>query len=320
MCSGDHVRERIEGVVRMPHLDVDRVLLRTRGAPGREVVHVVEDQPRSGNGLPCGGDQVDERLGDVDGHTVGSHRPLRVAVLVEVEPVEPDRIDRRGELAGEAGLPVLGGRVDEEEEVAERIGSAARRQQGIVPPVAPLLRADRVHRGVAQRPGADRLDRVRQRPHGVERNGLAERIVVEFAAAEQVGMAVRPVVELDVGEVQAAHGVGEAGRVASGAEVHGEAVPHPRFGTDEHRGARHGIRGLQLDAVAAGRQCPEADVAAPVHDPRDLVAQAPHRDRAARVAADLDDDLVAGLVAPPVGQQFGHGHPFSAPAARPCTK
>ena len=50
------VGERLQGHLRSPRFDVDRVLRRARGEAGGEVVDVVEDEPALGQGLSRGAD------------------------------------------------------------------------------------------------------------------------------------------------------------------------------------------------------------------------------------------------------------------------
>ena len=147
--TGGHACERLQRHDRLPRLDVDRVLGRCCGVPGGEVVDVVEDEAAVGQCLPHFVDQARKGGGDIDGGPVGCARVLWVAVLIQVEAVEADRVDRGGEIGGEVCQPLRGCRVEDEEEVAERVGFACRAEKRMLLPVGPFVRPDGVHRRVS---------------------------------------------------------------------------------------------------------------------------------------------------------------------------
>jgi hypothetical protein len=63
-----------------------------------------------------------------------------------------------------------------------------------------------------------------QEPDGVQRHRLTECVVVGLSPTEQVGMPICPVAELDPGQVQATHVVGEGVKVPPRAVVDHEPV------------------------------------------------------------------------------------------------
>ena len=241
--------------MRGPGLDVHGVLGEHGGAPGREVVDVVEDEAARGQPGTCGFDDADERRRNVDPCAVVPHRPARVAVLVEVEPVEPDRRHRAGEVVDEVVEPLRRCRIDEGEELSERVGRSVGLLQRQVSPARPLGRADAVHRGVSERRHAGRTEAFDQTSHGRQRDGVAERVVVPFATADQIGVAVGPVVALHRGQVEPPGMLDHLADVAVGAVVGDEPVAQAPARGRRHlnRRAHHRVADRQLDSEAAGR-------------------------------------------------------------------
>ena len=122
---------------------------------------------------------------------------LRIAVLVEVEAVEAEPSRGPADRRGSAPPPRIG-RVDEPQEIAETV----RRPDGVSSAAydqRPFVVADTVDGGVSERVARRPVHRLDQSADARQRDRLLERVVVVLAAAEQVGMPVRPVVELHVG-------------------------------------------------------------------------------------------------------------------------
>ena len=139
----------MQGQLRGPGLDIDGILLRPcRGHRG-EVVDVVEDEVGLGQRSTDTLEHRHERVGDIDIGTVGADGPLGVAILVEMEAVEAERLGGLAEIGSEVGEPVGCRRIEDEQEIAERIGLAIRLEQRLVLPAVPFLRADRIDRRVA---------------------------------------------------------------------------------------------------------------------------------------------------------------------------
>ena len=253
--AGDHRRERAERDVRRPRLDVHGVLGERGGAPRREIVDVVEDEAARGQAGTCGFDDADERRRNVDPGAVVAHRPAWVAVLVEVEAVEPDRRHGAGEVVDEVVEPLRRRRVDEGEEVSERVGRSVGLLQRQMAPSWPLGRADAVHRGVPERRHSGRPEALDQASHGRQRDRVAERVVVPFATTEQVGVAVGPVVALHGGQVEPPGVLDHLADVAVRAVVGDEPVAQAPARGRRHlnRRAHHRVAERHLDAEAAGR-------------------------------------------------------------------
>ncbi len=230
----DDIGQRVKGVVRRPDLDVGRGLRRGGGTPGRKVVDVVEYHALGGQRPGDLLEQGHEGLGDIDDSVVGPDGHLRVAILVEMEPVETDRLHGRREVRPEVFRPVRRGRVDQAQEVAESVRHAGGGQQGVVLPGRPLGIAHPVDRRVTQRVRPGQMRGVDQPAHRLQRHRLPQRVGVLLPAAEKVGVPKGPVVELDPGEVQPAYQLQEPGGVAAGSEVHDEAVPQPAPGVLGH--------------------------------------------------------------------------------------
>ena len=303
---------------RFPGLDVDRVLRGARRRPGREVVDVVEHEGRAGHRLAHASDQGVEGGGDVDDLPIGADGRLRVAVLVEMEAVEADLARGRRNVCREVGEPARVRRIDDAQEVSERVRLPRRIQQGRVLPLFPLVIADAVHGRVANRPRAHRAQGLDEGAHGREGNRLIEGVEVLLSPAQQIRVPIRPVVELNAGQVQATRETGHGPGVLSRTEGRDETVTQALRRRRAHlESARRAGRGLG-DAVPADGQFSQVHEAGALA--RDLahdLAQVGH-DEVAGMGG-LDADRLAGQVDGLGGEEQGN-HPFTAPAVKPATK
>ena len=314
-------RHTSQGLVRgdgLPGLDVDRVLRGCRRGPGREIVDVVEHERRVRHRLAHPSNEGVEGGGHVDDLAVGADGHLRVAVLVEVKAVEANLARAGRDICREVLKPARVGGVDDAQEVSEGVGFPRRIQQGGVLPLLPLVIADAVHGRVADRPSARRPQRLDKSAHGRQGNRLVQSVEVFLSPAQQVGVPIRPVVELDAGQVQATretgHGLDVLSRTEGGDETVAQSI---RCRRAHLHGARRTRRRLG-DAVPADAQFSQIDEAgAPAANLAHRLAQVGD-DEVTRVGG-FDEDRLAGQVDGLGGQEQG-SHPFTAPAVRPATK
>ena len=197
-------RHASQGLVRgdgLPGLDVDRVLRGRRRGPRGEIVDVVEHERRVRHGAAHPSDEGVEGGGHVDDLAVGADGHLRVAVLVEVEAVEADLARGSRHVCGEVLKPARMGGIDDAQEVGERVRLPHRIQQGRILPLLPFVIADTVHGRVADRPRARRPQRLDEGAYGRQGNRLVQGVVVFLSPTQQVGVPIRPVVELDAGQM-----------------------------------------------------------------------------------------------------------------------
>lgn len=153
--------------------------------------------------------------------------------------------------------PGGGARVNQSQKVPEPVCRAVGIGDRERLPSRPFVVADSVDRGIPERVGAHLVARGDQGADRAEVDGATQGVGVTFATAEQVGVAVGPVVELDAGDVQTTEIVGDGGQVghaAVGAIVGDERVAQDasvatRPG-DLHRGASDLlVAGPERDAV-----------------------------------------------------------------------
>jgi len=241
-----------------------------------------------------------------------------VAVRVGGDP--PDAAPARGSrhVCGEVLKPAWVGGVDDAQEVSERVGFPRRIQQGGVLPLLPLIIADAVHGRVADRPSARRPQRLDKSAHGRQGNRLVQSVEVFLSPAQQVGVPIRPVVELDAGQVQATretgHGLDVLSRTEGGDETVAQSIRRRRA---HLHGARRTRRRLG-DAVPADTQFSQIDEAGAGTGNRAHALAQVGDDEVTRVGG-LDEDGLVGQVDGLGGQEQGN-HPFTAPAVRPATK
>ena len=235
-----------------------------------------------------------------------------------MEAIEADLARGSRNVGGEVLKPARVGGIDDAQEVSERVRLPHRIQQGSILPLLPFVIADAIHGRVADRPRAHRPQRLDEGAHGRQGNRLVQGVEVFLSPTQQVSVPIRPVVELDAGQVQATRETGHGLDVLSRAEGGDETVAQPirRRRTHLH-GARRARRRLG-DAVPADAQFSQIDEAGALA--RDLahgLAQVGD-DEVARVGG-FDEDRLAGQVDGLCGEEQG-SHPFTAPAVRPATK
>ena len=310
-----------QGLVRgdgLPGLDVDRVLRGRRRGPRGEIVDVVEHERRIRHRLAHPSNEGVEGGGHIDDLTVGADRHLRVAVLVEVEAIEADLARSSRHVCGEVLKPARMGGIDDAQEVSERVGFPRRIQQGRILPLLPLVIADAIHGRVADRPRARRPQRLDKSAHGRQGNRLVQSVEVFLSPAQQVGVPIRPVVELDTGQVQATretgHGLDVLSRTEGGDETVAQSIRRRRA---HLHGARRARRRLG-DAVPANAQFSQIDEAGDGTGNHAHALAQVGDDEVTRVGG-LDEDRLVGQVDGLGGEEQG-SHPFTAPAVRPATK
>ena len=125
-----------------------------------------------------------------------------------MEAVEADLARGRRNVCREVGEPARVRRIDDAQEVGERVRLPRWIQQGRILPLFPLVIADAVHGRVADGARAHRPQCLDEGAHGRQGNRLIEGIEVLLSPAQQIRVPIRPVVELDGGQVQA---TGETG-------------------------------------------------------------------------------------------------------------
>ena len=235
-----------------------------------------------------------------------------------MEAVEADLARGRRNVCREVGEPARVRRIDDAQEVGERVRLPRWIQQGRILPLFPLVIADAVHGRVADGARAHRPQCLDEGAHGRQGNRLIEGIEVLLSPAQQIRVPIRPVVELDGGQVQATGETGHDLDVLSRTEGSDETVSQSvRRGLAHLESARRAGRGLG-DAVPTDRELPQIDEAGALA--RDLahgLAQVCD-DEVARVGG-LDEDGLPGQVDGLGGEEQG-SHPFTAPAVRPATK
>ncbi len=133
-----------------PDLDVDERHACPGGAPDREIVDVVENEPCARDRLGKPVDEHRERVGEVNQATVQAHGLLRRPVLVEVETGE-SHLAGLTQLVAEMRDPALARRVDDPEEVGEHPRLAIVTVEPLIAPVRPLVHTRGIHSRIAQR-------------------------------------------------------------------------------------------------------------------------------------------------------------------------
>lgn len=235
-----------------------------------------------------------------------------------MEAVEADLARGRRNVCREVGEPARVRGVDDAQEVGERVRLPRWIQQGRILPLFPLVIADAVHGRVANRPRAHRPQRLDEGAHGRQGNRLIEGVEVLLSPAQQIRVPIRPVVELNPGQVQAARKTGHGLDVLSRAEGRDKTVTQSVRRRRAHlESARRAGLGLG-DAVPADGEFPQIDEAGALA--RDLahgLAQMGH-DEVAGMGS-LDADGLPGQIDGLGGEEQGN-HPFTAPAVRPATK
>jgi hypothetical protein len=227
---------------------------------------------------------------------VGPDGPLRVAVLIEVEAVEANLLDRAAQISSEMRKPPGVGRVDEGQEVSESVWLPRSREQRDIPPVGPFVISHCIDGGITERPASNVMQHGDQLSDGLERYALAERIVVALTAAEQVGMTIRPVVEQNVRQMQTSSVIGHRSDLTLRTVVSNEPVTAAvDAGGDDFEGRSCRLAPCgDLDAVATRCARAEADETSIRHVERgDLVAEVQQSSypRTTQVAH-FDDDIV----------------------------
>ena len=235
-----------------------------------------------------------------------------------MEAVEADLARGSRDVCGEVLKPARMGRIDDAQEVSERVRLPRRIQQGRVLPLLPFVIADAIHGRVADRLRAHRPQRLDEGAHGREGNRLVQGVEVLLSPTQQIRVPIRPVVELNPSQVQATRETGHGLDVLSRAEGRDETVTQSVRRRRAHlESARRAGRGLG-DAVPANAQFSQVDEAgAGTGNLAHHLAQVGD-DEVARVGG-LDEDLLAGQVNGLCGKEQG-SHPFTAPAVRPATK
>ena len=153
------------------------------------------------------------------------------------------------------------GWIDDVQEVCERVRIPCSVQQGRILPLLPLLIAHTIDGRIAHRTRARRPQRLDEGAHGRQGNRLIQGVAVLLSPTQQVGVPIRPVVKLDVSQVQATRETGYRLGVLSRTEGGNEAVAQSVRGRGAHlHGAGRAGRGLG-NAVTADRQLSKIDEA-----------------------------------------------------------